>query len=321
MLKHAKTSGIADGGNTSLVQPSDWNADHVVDTAGINFTGIDSSTVSTPAADAATLRFQKLTGRDTPRIITSLGMTSGGLQCALEDRQLAYVQPLGHGSTSYTVFGTTGPTTVGTATGRTQATTSFFTRKRRVGYVSAATAGSLSGARITQQTMMMGTLGGMGGFYCSITFGCSDAATVSGARQFVGITNAANAPTNVEPSTITSVFGVGHGAADTNLFIYPNGGSNAQTPIDLGANFPANTLSTDVYRVSFYSPNNADYTIFWRVERLGTSFTASGSWVGTGTTDSFSTHVLSPLWAWRTNNATALAVGLDIMQVYFEANV
>src|SRR6187399_2115821 len=29
MIKHAKISGKADGSDPSLVQPSDWNADHV----------------------------------------------------------------------------------------------------------------------------------------------------------------------------------------------------------------------------------------------------------------------------------------------------
>lgn len=28
-IKHSYTSGIADGGNSSLIKPSDWNADHV----------------------------------------------------------------------------------------------------------------------------------------------------------------------------------------------------------------------------------------------------------------------------------------------------
>lgn len=31
-VKHSKVSGVADGGDTSLVRPSDWNADHDVST-------------------------------------------------------------------------------------------------------------------------------------------------------------------------------------------------------------------------------------------------------------------------------------------------
>ena len=33
-ITHAKTSSVTDGADTSLVQPSDWNDDHVVPEAG-----------------------------------------------------------------------------------------------------------------------------------------------------------------------------------------------------------------------------------------------------------------------------------------------
>jgi hypothetical protein len=37
-VKHAKTSAIADGGDASLVLPSDWNAGHVIPYAAGTFT-------------------------------------------------------------------------------------------------------------------------------------------------------------------------------------------------------------------------------------------------------------------------------------------
>lgn len=289
---------------------------------GIKFSGIDGSVLPSAASDEAVLGFRKIAGGNTPVVSSNTPLGSGKLQMSFSDRRIGLMTPSGHGGTSVNAFGTAVLTTIGAAASRYIVPLgNYLARLSRIGFVSTASAGTMAGARITQQSMTMGRSDGSGGFLCSVVFGCSDVATVAGARQFVGITNAANAPTNAEPSAYTSVFGVGHGAADSNLFIYPNAGSVAQPRIDLGPDFPANTLSADAYRVTFSSPSGTDSTINWRVERLGTPHVAEGSYVGTGSTNMFNTHVLSPLWAWRTNNATPLVVGLDIGQVYFEANV
>lgn len=293
----------------------------IVGIGGTVFSDVAEASPSVAEGDAAFL-FRRRNQRPEPWLIAPEGMASGALQHSLRDRSIGWVQPYGHGFTSIASVGLSAPTAIGNLSGRIRdgvGSGNYVTRARRAGYRSNATAGSFAGLRSTDQIMMMGTAAGQGGFFTTVTFACSDAATVAGARQFVGITNAANAPTNVEPSTILSVFGVGHGASDTNLFIYCNGGTTAQPPIDLGPNFPANTLSADAYRLTLYSPPGTAFTIHWTVERLDTPYIASGVHVGTGSSNSFVTHILTPLWAWRTNNATALAVGLDIMRVYFEA--
>ena len=228
----------------------------------------------------------------------------------------AYWRPPGNGTTVPGVLGYTAPTIVGTATARNVATTNFFTRMRRLGYVSVATAAALCEARVAAAQVTVGTGAGIGGFTKICRFGCSDAATVAGARQFVGVSSNIGAATNVEPSSLTNGIGVGHGAADTNLKIYW-GGSVAQTPVDLGANFPANTLSVDAYELVLYASPNVNNAVQYLVTRLNTGQTASGTLTGTaGTAIPASTTLLSYHKAWRTNNATALAVGLDIMSDY-----
>jgi hypothetical protein len=111
------------------------------------------------------------------------------------------------------------------------------------------------------------------------------------------------------------------------------GGSTAQTPIDLGANFPTNAVSTNVYECCIYAPVNwidatgvasPSPTVHYQVRRLNTGNVATG--VLNGIIDgtqlpSSSTGVLSPLNAWRTNNTTASAVGLDIFSSYCEWNL
>lgn len=243
------------------------------------------------------------------------------LTTPLSRNRSAVWSPPGNSTSAPTSIGYTPHTVVGTATARNVAITNFFTRTRRLGYVSAATAGAFAAATVAVAQHTMGVAGSpaMGGFYKLCRFGCSDAATVAGARQFIGFSASTAAPTNVEPSTLINVIGIGHGAADTNLKIY-FGGSVAQAPVDLGANFPVNTLSVDLYGVRFFCAPGTNNQVDWVVVRLNTNQWASGSLTAAtpGTQLPLNTTLLTHMQAWRTNNATALAVGLDIASDYID---
>ena len=143
-----------------------------------------------------------------------------------------------------------------------------------------------------------------------LRFGISDAAAVAGARMFFGMASSTVAPANVEPNTLINSIGIGHGAADTNLSIY-FGGSTAQTPINLGANFPSNTLSVDMYELALYAAPNTQ-TCNYQVTRLNTGQVASGVLSGVAGVALPASTVLMNWTGYRTNNATALAVGFDI---------
>lgn len=213
------------------------------------------------------------------------------------------------------------PTTTGfTGTARNAATTNYFTRTKRTGLVTAATANAIG---LFRQSVLAGTLGdgaGLGGFFFQITFGISDAAAVANARMFIGAAPVNPTLTNVEPSTILNCIGVGHGAADTNLRIF-YGGTTAQTPIDLGANFPANTRSTDMYRLTLHSPSNEANVVYYQVDRLNTGHTASGRLTGDAAVLPQSNTYLDMPNCFRTNGGTALAVGLDISSVYLKTEI
>lgn len=208
--------------------------------------------------------------------------------------------------------------TTGTLTGRPFDTTIAARQIQRIGYVSSAVAGSLAKwAAETPRKVYGGGAGGGGGFLTSILFVVSDEAAVAGARQFVGMRNS-TAAANVEPSTLTQCLGVGNGAADTTLSIY-YGGLYSQTPIPLGENFPANTLSTAGYQLILYAPHDpvaAGFRVGWYIRRLGTAFSASGTISDNGAGEVLPlTTTPQYISNWRTNNATALAVGLDIGSV------
>lgn len=142
--------------------------------------------------------------------------------------------------------------------------------------------------------------------------------------MFVGLRSSASPSANVEPSTITNCIGVAKLSTSTNLHIV-YGGSAAQAPIDLGANFPAGTLSADAYEIALFAAPNIPNSVGYHVSRLNTDYVAEGTL--TAATEGlqlpmatgFGALMLTPNF-YRTNNATALAVGLDICSVYLETD-
>lgn len=309
--------------STTLGRPVYWTGSQW--TAGTSGGGgstdplVLATTGSTPsvAANTVVVFGRTIAGRALPAFVGPAGVDSA-LQPWLARNKVGYWCPPGNATTVPGVFGFTAPTITGfTATARNVATTNKFSRMRRLGYVTAATAGTVGQWRLSVTQFTTGGLAGLGGFNnYIIRFGISDASLVSGARMFMGMRTSAT-PTNVEPSTLTNCIGVGHGAADTNMRLY-YGGSAAQTPIDLGADFPVDTNNTP-YELALNSPPGAATTVRWQVTNLRTGVTASGELTGGSAVLPQETTLLAP-WGYRTNNATAAAVAIDVMSAYIETD-
>lgn len=273
-----------------------------------------------PAAGTTKLFRRALANRQMPAFVGPSGLDSA-LQPLLARNKIGWWCPPGNATTVPGVTGYTAPTAVGTVTARNIATTNVLTRMRRLGYVSAATAGSLASTRVAVAQITTGTtVSGVavGGFFKIIRFGIADPATVANARMFVGISSNTGAATNVEPSTLTNSIGVGHNAAHTNLHIF-YGGSAAQTPISLGANFPI--TSNTVYELALFCAPGSEQ-VGYTVTRLDANVTpASGVLSGaSGVALPAPTTLLTYHQAWRSNNTTALAVALDICSDYIETD-
>lgn len=262
---------------------------------------------------------RNIANRMVPAFVGPSGLDSA-LQPLLARNKVGYWCPPGNAATVPGVMGYTAQTATGTATARTIAVTNGFTRARRLGYVSAATAGSLGGARVAVAQITLGN-GSTGGFFKVIRFGISDAVFVAASRMFVGISSSVAAPTNVEPSTLLNSIGVGTGAADTNLKLF-YGGSTAQTPINLGVNFPALSTNADIYELALFSPPTTADKLYYQVSRVLTGQVARGEINNSnpGVTLPANTTLMTYNQSWRSNNATALAVGLDIVSDYIETD-
>lgn len=275
------------------------------------------ATPAAPPAGSATLFLKTLAGQVMLAVMGPSGLDVS-LQTSMARNDVGYWRPQGNSVVVPGVLGYTAPTIVGTPTVRNVAITNFYTRLCRLGYVSAATAGAFAESRVAVAQVTIGAGAGLGGFTKVTRFGISDAAAVAGARMFVGVSSNTAAATNVEPATLTNSIGVGHGAADTTLKLY-FGGSAAQAPIDLGVNFPCNTLSVDAYELALFA-STENGNVGWMVTRLNTGAVASGTLTAAtaGLQLPLNTTLLSYHKAWRCNNATLLAVGLDIMSDYIE---
>jgi hypothetical protein len=240
------------------------------------------------------------------------------IQTRIHEACPAIIQPFGN-STTVTNIGCA-HTTLGTATARTVVFTgsNIVTRARRIGYVSAASAGSFAGLYFN--SAVWGAAGN--GFCLSFTFSTSSSTAVPGSRAFYGLSSSVAAPTNVEPSTITNCFGIAKLSTSQNLHIV-RGGTLAQPPVDLGIHVPADRLGDTLYRVNIYVYNDG-----W----LGTVYKGSieavvgspqytnhtFSYIDTGNTELPDPSTpLAPRF-WRCNNATATSVALDMGTITIE---
>jgi hypothetical protein len=271
----------------------------------------DMATPSLPSG-AVVMFGRSVAGRILPAFVGPSGLDSI-LQPSFARNKIGIWMPIGNATTVPLANGIAAPT--GTGTARNVATTNLFTSMRRIGYVSAGTAGSSNGGRLAVLQFWRGNGPGLGGFTLIVRFGVSDAATVANARMFVGMCASTGVLANAEPDTFTNIIGVGCKAGETTLSMYHNDGAGTATPIALGANFPSQTLSTDAYELALFCPPNGA-NVQYRVERLNTAHVATG----TITTDlPANTQLLAPQ-LWRNNGATALAVGIDLMGLYIETD-
>ena len=289
---------------------------------GVQVSSAESSTLATltlpatqdpaaPSTDYGTIFIKKIAGRMMAAQIGPSGLDTT-LQANLGGNKVALWMPPGGSTTVPGVFGMAALTATG-ATARSVATTNLLTRMTRLGYVSAAAAGSLAGVREAVAKFTTGAGPGLGGFFARYRFGVSDAATVAGARMFIGLDALTAAPTNIDPSTKVNCVGVGQIAASNNLHII-RGNATAKTPIDLGADFPANT-NANAYELNLFAPPAGG--CYWQVRCLNTTFEATGFLPSTEIP--IATQLLCHQ-LWRCNNATALAVGLDVCGIYIETD-
>ena len=286
----------------------------ITDAGAIHIPNI--STPTSPAAGSVGVFSRGIANRQLIAQIGPSGLTTA-LQPLLARNKVAIWNPAGNAVNAPGVFGVTPLTIQGSNTARNVATTNLFTRTKRIGYATSAVAGQVAGIRGTALQYTTGDGAGLGGFFWVCRFGISGNTTDS--RIVVGIRVNTGAATNVEPSTLNNIVAVGKGAADTTFSVF-YGGSAAQTPIALGANFPADTVDTDFYELALFSSPFQTGTVDYQFTRLNTGDVASGTLSGSSAVIPASTQPFNFCNISICNNATAAIVAIDVASIYMETD-
>jgi hypothetical protein len=202
---------------------------------------------------------------------------------------------------------------ISTQTTVTQATTNLFTSVKRAAFVSASTASSEVHVRGGNLAYARGTTAGMNGFFYVCRFGVGTHNATS--KTFFGMNGTNSTPVGTTvPSALTNIIGVGNDSGDGNMQFMVNDGSGTATKVDLGANFPAQTTSTDWYELRLFAPSGGA-TIYYSLLRINTGDFVEGS----ATSDLPSTSTYLQDLQWMGNGTTATAVEMDVAFVYIES--
>jgi hypothetical protein len=279
-----------------------------------------ASAVTTPGADQVTFVPQRLNasgGRVIPRW-RSEDAVSMSLATHPGRNTIVLGQALGNATTAIAPIGAAALTAVGTASSRNVTTSSRLTRAKRLGYVSAGTAGSAGGLYNSSAAMTQWTVGGAsgGGFMFIWRGAVTDSSLVSGAHCIIGMRGATSAPAvATNPNTLTNIIALCQTNGSANWQIC-YGGSAAQTPVDTGIAI----ANTDLLEFIIYARPDVNNKVTWRLENISTGAVASGELTGTaGTALPANTQTLGPIM-WRSNNATAAATAIDISSYYIESD-
>lgn len=321
-LRHL-TPAIGTNDPNDQISVDAWNEAHEIDIDGITMPVHNTRPIE-PSPGYVTVFGSQVSNRVFPAFVGPSGLDVM-VQPFLARNKIGLWNPPGNAATAPGVFGFGTPTLVsngGTAlVARNVATTNFLTRMRRAAITTTATAGTLASFRVPAAQYTTGNGVNMGGFHTVIRFGVSDAAAVSGARMFIGMSSSTAAATNVEPSTLTNCFGVAQLSTDATQFYFVYGGSAAQTAIPLGTAIGAPTLTNTAFELSLYCPPSGNGVINYQLLNLSSEVSVSGTITPTtpGTQTPANTTLLTHQ-IWRTNNAAAVQAAIDLCSIYIETD-
>lgn len=251
-IKHQFVSGKADGGDATLVQPSNWNAEHVIEDY------LDYPAGPIPAAPSAgKLRTfaRSRAGRIMPHFVGPAGVDVA-------------VQPAFFGNTIYMWLPGTGTTVainVGTSwtarnagTGAAQAhpakaSTNALTSMARATFGTGTTATGSSGIQSAATVAWRGNAANLGGFFFFARFAVE---TYEAAMRYLIGLSALNAALAGEPSAQNNTIGICKDSTDTNWQLVQRNGTTT-TKTDTGLAVAAGTI---LDFIMFAPPNGSTAT-------------------------------------------------------------
>jgi hypothetical protein len=267
-----------------------------------------------PPDDTVRLFRRKIASRQMPAFVGPSALDSA-LQPFLARNKVALWSPAGNG-TIVSAIGAASLSAVGTATGVNVATTNRHTWQKRIEYlVTVAATNAVAGFRYVAAQWARGAAAGDGGFCMVCRWGPATGVAIATHRGFVGFRPVAT-PTDVNPSTLGNIIGMGWDSGDANMSIMHNDATGTATKIDLGANFPRPSADrTKAYEIALFCPPNANW-VGYLVADLATGAIAEGII----TTDLPPAATLLTVAGWMSVGGTSSVIGVALMSLYVETD-
>ena len=313
--------GGSPGGSTTQIQYNNAGAfagaaKSAIDANGNITLSVDAAP-PTPATDKLTLYDSKVGGRNMLGIMDSSGL-GNILQTHIARNGVAMWTSV-NASTTQTLLGTAALTATGTATAASKATTTQQTRLKRVEYlVTVAATTAVAGFRGPSLEWWLGSGVNSGGFHYICRFGPATGVATATNRCFVGMSTTATgtAPTDVNPSTLLQMFGIGWDSADTNIQFMNNAALVTATKTDLGASFPVPIVDrTSMYELAmFVAPFST--TITYSFTDLATGAIATG----TASSNIPAVNTLLGPRGYISAGGTSSVIGLALSSLYIETD-
>lgn len=201
----------------------------------------------------------------------------------------------------------------GTLSNPVPTSTNLRTSTRRTNFSTGGTAGAISYNRAQVLECWRGNAAGLGGFFYVVRFSLDT--LVAGMRSYFGLVNTTSNPTNIDPTSSTTLakLGMAINTNSGNWNLVHNSAGAGVTVINLGSNFPVN--NTDMFELVLYTPANAS-SVTYRVSNLSTGNVTSGT---LSSNLPANTLFLAPTH-WITNNATASAAIMSLHRWYLETD-
>ena len=269
-----------------------------------------------PAAGGIKMFARNVGGRAMPAFMGPSGLDSS-LAPHLGRNKVGLFLPPGNSTTAQALG--LAVATAGTATQANFGTSSLHTIMRRIDYlVTTASTSAVAFLRAAQgQWLLGGPSAGLGGFHMIYRWAPATGVTNAQHRAFAGLRATTTAPTDVNPSTLTSIVGMGYDSADANVQFMHNDGSGTATKIDLGSAFPKPTADRSVvYEIAMFAPPGATQILNYEVTELTSGAVATG----TVTTDIPSTTTALAPWSYVSVGGVSSVVGITIFSLYIETD-
>jgi len=167
-------------------------------------------------------------------------------------------------------------TATGTATAYTVANTNRITAIPAVeALVTTAANNAVAGFRINSRPFRLGQIDGAGLLYMRTLVRNATGGDTATTRGFFGLRASNSAPTDVNPSTLTNIVGLGWDSGDINISIIHNGASGTAYKFNLGSYFPRPTQDRS-QAWDFTILSDGQGNVYYAVISLANGATASG---------------------------------------------